>query len=347
MHVTAVVVSWNSAADLPRCLDALLAQDHPDLSIVVVDNASTDRSGAILRRYADRGVHTLWNTTNRGFAGGVNDAVALTGGDAVLLCNPDAVPEPDHVRLLVDALAADERRGAVQGKLLRPAPSPSGAPVIDATGHRAFRTRLFRNRGEGETDRGQYETPGPVFGVTGALALYRRAMLEDVALPRPDRRRPQVLAEELFAYFEDVDLDWRAAMRGWTAWYEPRAVATHERGGAGPRRTPTVEQLNFVNRLLVIVTCDDRRSLLRAAPAVLLTTALKAVELLVTVPSAFAGVVRQLPGGLGSALRRRALVQAHATVPSADVIRRWFEPFDYRAWVGAWWRRARRVPPGA
>lgn len=346
MHVTAVVVCWNSAADLPRCLDALLAQDHPALSVVVVDNASTDDSGAVLRRYRDRGVHTVWNTSNRGFAGGVNDALALTDGDAVLLCNPDAAPRPDHVRLLVEALAADARRGAVQGKLLRPAPSPSGDPVIDATGHRAFRTRLFRNRGEGEIDRGQYETPGPVFGVTGALALYRRAMLEDVALRQGDHRRPQVLAEDLFAYFEDVDLDWRAAMRGWTAWYEPRAVATHERGGAGARRTPVVEQLNFVNRLLVIVACDDGRSLLGAAPSVLLTTTLKAVELLVTVPSAFVGAVRRLPGGLRAALRRRALVQAHATVPSADVVRRWFEPFDYRAWVRAWWRRIRRVPPG-
>lgn len=347
MYVTAVVVCWNSAADLPRCLDALLAQDHPAMSVVVADNASSDESGAILRRYGDRGVHTLWNASNRGFAGGVNDAVALTGGDAVLLCNPDAAPEPDHVRLLVEALAADDRRGAVQGKLLRPVPAPSGAPVIDSTGHRAFRARLFRNRGEGEVDRGQYDTPGPVFGVTGALALYRRAMLEDVALPQGDHRRPQVFAEELFAYFEDIDLDWRAAMRGWTAWYEPGAVAIHERGGAGARRTAVVEQLNFLNRILVIVACDDGRSLLRTAPSVLLTTALKAAELLVTVPSAFAGAVRRLPRGLRTALRRRALVQAHATVPSADVVRRWFEPFDYRAWVRAWWRRVRRVPPGA
>lgn len=342
MRVTAVVVSWNSAADLPTCLDALLAQDHPGLDVVVVDNASTDASPAILRRFEQRGVRVLWNPTNRGFAGGVNDALAATSGEAVLLCNPDATPRPDHVRRLVAALAADERRGAVQGKLLRP--TPSGPAVLDGTGHRAFRTRLFRNRGEGEVDRGQYEDPGPVFGVSGALALYRRAMLEDVAVPGPSGR-PEVLSEQLFAYFEDVDLDWRAAMRGWTAWYEPRAVAFHERGGAGPRRTPVVERLNFVNRLLVVVACDDRGALLRAAPAVLVTTLLKAAELLVTVPSAFAGVLRHLPRGLAGAVRRRRIVQARATVPTAQVVARWFEPFDYGAWVRTWWRRVRGVPP--
>lgn len=341
MQVAAVVVSWNSAADLPTCLDALVGQDHPDLEIVVVDNASSDDSRAVVERYVrDHGVRLIRNATNRGFAGGVNDALAQSDAEGVLLCNPDAAPRPDHVRHLAAALAADGRRGAVQGKLLRTAGSADRAPLIDGTGHVAFRTRLFRNRGEGEPDRGQYERPGPVFGVSGALALYRRAMLDDVAMPSPVGP-PEIFDEDLFAYFEDVDLDWRAAMRGWTAWYEPRAVASHERGGSGPRRTPFVEELNFVNRLAVVIKCDDPRRLLTAAPWVLLTTGLKALELLITVPRAFLGAVRRLPGALRIAARKRAAVHDRATVPSADVVDRWFGPFDYRAWVATWWRRVR------
>lgn len=340
MRVTAVVVNWNGAGQLPGCLKALDAQDHPDLEIVVVDNASTDGSRDWLARWAERPLGTVvWNTVNRGFAGGVNDGLAVATGEAVLVANFDVRPRPDFARRALEALLADPRRGAVQGKLLRPVASPAGEPVIDTTGHRAFSTRLFRNRGEGEVDRGQYEEAGEVFGVSGALALYRRAMLKDVAIAG------EVLDEDMFAYFEDVDLDWRARMRGWVAWYEPAAVAVHERGGAGPRRTRRVEQLNFRNRLLTLVKCDTGGALAQDLPGVVLTTALKAAELLATHPLALAGAL----GGVRLVLatwRRRRVVHRRALVESRAVVDRWFEPFDYREWVRTWWHRVRGRPPG-
>jgi GT2 family glycosyltransferase len=347
MHVTAVVVNWNGADDLPDCLAALQVQTHRPFEVVVVDNASTDGSRAVLEPAAATGgeipVRVCWNPTNRGFAGGANDGIAVAAGDAVLVCNPDVRPRPDHVARLVTALVADDRRGAVQGKLLRTAAAPDGDPVIDTTGHLAFRTRLFRNRGEGEIDRGQWDSPGEVFGVSGALALYRRAMLDDVALDLPDRR--EVFDEDLFAFWEDVDLDWRAAMRGWTAWYEPTAVAMHERGGAGPRRTTRVEQLNWQNRLLTIVKDDTASAVLRALPGILLTTLLKTAELLLTEPRAFVAALRDVRL-VGAMRRKRPLVHDGATVPSGVVVARWFRPFDYLGWVRTWWRRVRGVPVG-
>ncbi|HEX9766803.1 MAG TPA: glycosyltransferase, partial [Nitriliruptorales bacterium] len=330
------------------------------LEVVVVDNASTDGSEAILRRYEARPhrhpFRVIRNPENRGFAGAVNDAIHASLGAAVLTCNPDVRPRPDHVRRVIEVLAADDRCGAVQGKLLRTVRSPTGEPVIDTTGHVAFRTRLFRNRGEGEVDRGQWDRPGEVFGVSGALALYRRSMLEDVAIPRPpgggrsgDPRRTggvEVFDEDLFAFWEDVDLDWRAALRGWRARYEPTAVAEHERGGAGPRRTRRVEQLNFQNRLLTLVKCDSWRALLPGSPGLVVTTALKALDLLVTVPGAFLDT-REGLGLVGRMRAKRAHVHGTATVPTEQVVARWFEPFDYTGWVRTWWRRVRGVPLGS
>ena len=351
MRVAAVVVNWNGADHLAGCLQALDAQDHDDLEIVVVDNASSDGSAELLRTYTDPGIprrhpiRVVWNTTNRGFAGGANDGIAATDAVAILTCNPDIAPRPDYVTRVVAALDADPRRGAVQGKLHRMAPAPDGRPVIDTTGHVAFTTRLFRNRGEGEIDRGQYETPGEVFGVSGALALYRRAMLDDVALALPGRPRPEIFDEDLFAFWEDVDLDWRAAMRGWVTWYEPAAVAAHERGGAGPRRTPRVEQLNWQNRLLTIVKCDDPASLAAGGVGFVVTLLLKTAELVLTVPSAFVAALAdwRLVGVMRA---KRRLVQARATVPASMVVARWFTRFDYLGWVATWWRRVTGVPPG-
>ena len=352
-RVVAVVVNWNGADDLPACLAGLRALDPPPVEVVVVDNASTDGSREVLEAAAGDGgavpVRVVWNATNRGFAGGANDGIVAAGDvDAVLVCNPDVTPAPDYLAHAGAALVADDRRGAVQGRLHRTVTSPSGEPVVDTTGHLAFTTRLFRNRGEGEVDRGQWDEPGEVFGVSGALALYRRAMLDDVAIEvagRDGATRREVFDEDLFAFWEDVDLDWRAAMRGWTTWYEPRAVARHERGGAGPRRTARVEQLNWQNRLLTLVKDDTWAAVLRALPGLLVTTVLKTGELVLTVPSAFVGALGEWRL-VGVMLRKRRQVHGRATVPSRDVVDRWFTRFDYAGWVRTWWRRVRGVPVG-
>jgi GT2 family glycosyltransferase len=348
VRVTAVVVCWNAAPALRTCLAALDAQEHDDLEIVVVDNASTDGSREILREELQRPrrhpLRVRFNTTNRGFAGAVNDAVAeAADAEAVLVANVDIEPEPDLCSRLVSALRQDPLVGSVQPLLLRTVPGPDGRDVIDTTGHVATRARLFRNRGEGETDADRYPR-GEVFGVSGALALHRRAMLEDIAWRGPGGD-PEYLTEDLFAFFDDVELDWRARLRGWRAVYEPEAVGRHERGGAGPRRTPQVEALNFANRLLVVATCDHGPSLRRAAPLVVLTTLVKAVELAVTVPRAVPATLRRL-GGLPAARRRRRQLLARAVVPPEEVVERWFGAFDARAWVRTWWRRIRGRAPG-
>ena len=345
MKVTAGVVSWNTADHLPGCLRSLLAQDADDLEIVVVDNASRDGSADVARSFSD--VRVVANDSNRGYAGAANQVVELArrnGSAAVLLANPDVRLQRSYVAQACGALLAAPRRAAVQGKLWRLEPgvdvdAVTDAPLrIDTTGHLAFATRLFRNRGEGQLDRGQHDVAGEVFGVSGALALYALEALDDVAV------EGAVFDDDLFAFFEDVDLDWRLRLRGWDAWYEPSARALHERGGAGVRRSAIVEELNFVNRFLVIAKNDDTAALRRALPGVSATSLLKGLELAVTVPPAFVRAVPRLRRLLPRALRTRRVVQAAATVDAAAVAARWFEPFDYVAWVRTWWAR---VGPGA
>jgi GT2 family glycosyltransferase len=341
VRVTAIVVSWNAAQQLPGCLAALDAQDHADLDVVVVDNASDDGTAEVLaeaegapRRHPLRVVR---NATNRGFAGAVNDGLAVTDAEAVLFCNVDISAASDLVSRCVAALEAEPRRGSIQPKLQREVRTADGRPVLDTTGHVLTTARLVRNRGEGEIDDGRHDVPGEVFGVSGALALHRRAMLDDVAWRRADGGREH-LTEDLFAYFDDVELDWRARLLGWSAWYEPAAGGTNERGGAGPRRTPTVEALNFSNRLLVLATCDDRRARRRRAVTVTATTALKAAELAITVPRAVVPSLRRLRL-LPAARRRRRQLHARATIDPGELVDRWAEPFRWGPWIATWWRR--------
>ena len=108
---------------------------------------------------------------------------------------------------------------------------------------------------------------GDVFGCTGAAALLRRAMLDDITLDG------QALDEKLFAYCDDADLSWRARLRGWKCLYAPSLIVTHGRAGrnglrrAGARPRRALEQTLMVrNRLLVIAKCEPLSSLLLAAP---------------------------------------------------------------------------------
>jgi GT2 family glycosyltransferase len=350
--VVAVLVSWRQVDQLAACLDALAAQTHPHLEVVVVDNASGDGSLELARGYAAgsrrRLVHVVANPTNRGFAGGVHDGLdaATPGWDAAWLVNVDALPAPDHLAHLVAALSADPGCAAVQGTLVRTHRGPDGVEVVDSTGIEATGARLFRDRDEAHPASALARPAGEVFGVTGACSLFRRRALEDVAWSGDGPAHRRVLTEELFAFFEDVELAWRLQRRGWRCRYEPAAVARHERGGAGPRRSPVVEELNFANRLLVLRTCDGGRTAWRAAPEVVATTVLKLGELTVTVPAALLPTLRRLRRGWRGASARRREVDGRARRTCDEVAGRWFVPFRWRPWITTWWWRVRGRAPG-
>lgn len=341
------MVSWNQADQLPACLAALDAQRGVALDVVVVDNASRDHSTEVVAAVAAtprrHPLRLVVNASNRGFAGGVHDGLAAAPRrhDAVWLVNVDAVPAPDHLAHLVATLDADPSIGAVQGRLVRSDVGPDGVEVLDSTGVVATRARLFRDRDEGRSATTTPRTPGEVFGVTGACSLWRSAALDDARW-----RDGHVLTELLFAYFEDVELAWRLQRLGWRCWHEPAAHATHQRGGAGPRRSTKVEELNAANRLLVVAVHEEVRDLGRALPLVVATTALKLAELTLTVPKALVPTLRRLRAGWRPARRRRAELEARARVPAAEVRERWFEPFAWRPWVATWSRRIRGRAPG-
>ncbi len=351
-RVVAVVVSWRQVDQLDACLAALDAQSHVDLDVVVVDNASGDGSLELLTTAAAAArrhpLTVVANPTNRGFAGGVHDGLvaAPRPADAVWLVNVDCVPDPDHLARLVAVLDTEPRCASVQGRLDRNVRTADGGVIVDSTGVVATRARLFRDRDEGRRAADVERSAGEVFGVTGACALLRTAALEDVAWAGEGPWTRRALTEDLFAYFDDVDLAWRLQRLGWRSRYEPAATATHERGGAGPRRSAFVEELNAANRLLVVGTHDTSRTIGRSWPVVLATTTLKLGELLLTVPSAWLPALRRVRRGWGAARSRHRELEARARVPARAVVERWFEPFVWGPWIATWWRRVRGRAPG-
>ncbi|HSP35850.1 MAG TPA: glycosyltransferase, partial [Thermoanaerobaculia bacterium] len=127
--VSVVLVTWNSAQWLRRCLDAIARQTHGQRELIVVDNASTDESLSLV---SDATV--IRNDTNRGFAAAVNQAIRAAKGEFIQLVNPDAFLAPDYIEKLLAAFEAEDV-GMATGKLLR-----DDGSGIDSMGIRMTRT---------------------------------------------------------------------------------------------------------------------------------------------------------------------------------------------------------------
>ncbi len=257
--VSVLITTYNSASVLKTCLESVLQQDYADREIIVVDNASTDGTRGVLREFEGR-LRVIYNETNRGFAGGQNQAIALSRGDWLFSLNPDVILSPNFLSQLLGgslaaaaqsaAVRAGERIGALCGKLLRwkPGASDERSNTIDSTGIYFLRNLRHLDRGSDETDRGQYERREYLVGATGAAALYRRAMVEDISVGG------EFFDEDFFAYREDADVAWRAQLMGWSCLYVPQAVAWHVRRVTPERFRQLPDEINrhsIKNRFLM------------------------------------------------------------------------------------------------
>ncbi|MEM1203154.1 MAG: glycosyltransferase [Acidobacteriota bacterium] len=321
-RVTVCVVTYDSAGDLPGCLASVAAIRYRPLDLVVVDCGSRDDSVAIARGtdLGDLPRTVVPLGENRGFAGGMNAALASGDAPFILALNPDARPRPDAVGRLVERLEACDAEGpraaAVTGRLVR----PGEPPTLDACGMVLLSAWRHLDRGSGEDDRGQYADAERVFGATGAATLYRRRALEDVAFSGGE------VFDPLFhSYREDAELCFRFQERGWEVIYEPAASFEHRRRvvPAGRRDLPAaINRHSLKNRYLLRAYHQTPANFLRTLAPTLLRDVLALVWVLAMERSSLPAYGwlwrhrRQI-------LERRRYLQGRRTAP-AEHLERWF-----------------------
>jgi GT2 family glycosyltransferase len=247
------LVTWNSANHLPSCLKAIAEQEYTNFELVVVDNASSDRSLELVKQHKPKAV-VIPNDVNTGFCHAHNQAIRASKGAYYLALNPDVVLQSGYLVAMVLALEERPGFGSAAGKLLL-STGDGQTTILDGTGLFMDRQRRQYLRGHAEADLSQYDQDGEVFGVDGAAPLYRREMLEDVKIDS------QYFDESFFAHKEDVDLAWRARLLGWRCWYTPEAVAIHPRNfRSGQRKSVPLEiRVRAVtNRYLLLLKNESR-----------------------------------------------------------------------------------------
>ncbi len=221
--VWVVVLSWNGREDTLACLRSLQGVEYANLHPLLVDNASTDDTVAVIRR-AMPWVEVVVNERNLGFAAGCNVGIRRAldvGADYVLLLNNDTRVDPPFLRLLVRAAEQDPRRGPL-GPCIYHLDVPTR--IWSAGAYRRPFTLAWYDphRDKQAADLPALPPVRPVDYLTGCAMLLSRAFLQEVGLFDPG----------FFLYYEDLDLCLRAQRRGFQPVCVPAARVWH-RGSAG------------------------------------------------------------------------------------------------------------------
>lgn len=217
-RLSIVIPNWNGKHHLAPCLEAIRRQTHPDIEVIVADNASTDGSRSLLAEHYPE-VRLIALPENRGFTGACNAGMEAATGEFIALLNNDTEVDPNWAAAVLDAFARYPEAGVVASKMLL----FNDRDRLHTAGDLYKVNGRLANRGVWERNEGQYDQEEYVFSACGGSSVYRREMLNEIGL----------LDDDFFFSAEDMDLAWRAQLAGYRCIYTPHAVVYHHLAATG------------------------------------------------------------------------------------------------------------------
>jgi GT2 family glycosyltransferase len=299
--VVAVVVTHDAGPWLETTLAALRDQDYPNLSVLVVDNGSTEDPTARVATVLP-GAYVRRLPEDRGFAAAANEVLRVVeGASHFLVCHDDVAPDPDAVRLLVEE-AFRSNAGLVAPKLVdweAPERLLQVGLSIDKSGAPALLVE------PGELDQEQHDAVRDVFVAPGGCTLVRADLFATLG----------GFDEAMYLYGEDLDLSWRAQVAGARVIVAPGARVRHLEAMSSGRRgvadleelRRTVRPLQLRHRLRAVLKNYSTFHLVRVLPQAAL---LAAGELVYGLLTGRVGTSRDILGAWRWNLAHRAELRA-------------------------------------
>lgn len=242
-EIAIVILNWNGKHFLEQFLPSVL-EFSENARVVLADNASTDDSVNFVKTTFPQ-IEIVVNDSNKGFAGGYNDALKKINSRYYLLLNSDIEVSRDWLKPLYEAIQNSAIAGC-QPKVLsyhkKSMFEHAGASggYLDKDYFPFCRGRIFDRF---EFDEGQYDGETEIFWATGAALLIRSDIFHQVG----------GFDEAFFAHMEEIDLCWRIKKLGYTFKVCPKSTIYHVGGGTLPYLSPRKTYLNFRNSLFMIV----------------------------------------------------------------------------------------------
>lgn len=236
--VSVIVVNYNGKHFLESCLKSLEKQTFRDFEIIFVDNGSSDGSVGYVQEHFPQ-VRAIVLPENLGFCGGNNVGINSAQGKYIALLNNDAEAHPNWLAELKTALDNMDDIGFCASKMyFRETPD-----IIDAAGGIFYSCGIGSQRGSHEKENGRFQEAEYIFSACAGAVMYRKNMLDDIGL----------FDEDFFAHGEEVDLSFRAQLRGYKGFFVPTAIVYHTGGGTLGHDSDQRRYLWHIGRFYVLV----------------------------------------------------------------------------------------------
>jgi len=224
---TIVIPNYNGIKYIQACLESLYSGTTKEFAVIVVDNASTDGSMEIVRERFPQ-VQLIVNQHNTGFSHAANQGIKASATPYVILLNNDTLADLSFIHELEKVMDEDKNKNlfSASAKLI----SLQDRDRIDDAGDYYCALGWAFARGKGKKEN-KYSKNCDIFAACAGAAIYRRELLEE--------NQVGLFDEEHFAYFEDIDIGYRAKIYGYRNRFAANSIVYHAGSAASGSRYNT------------------------------------------------------------------------------------------------------------
>jgi len=232
VKLSVIVINWNGIQYLNNCFSSIFSQSILPYEVIMFDNGSTDKSVSFVRKNFPK-VKIINHKENIGFARPNNEGINNSKGDYVFLLNNDTKLDKECIKEIYNAIENENntRVGMFSTKMLY------FNERVDTLGIK-INLLGFSKDVENESEINKVVCP------CGGAAVYSKKMLKGIKMQNGD-----YYDSRYFAYYEDVDLGWRAKNLGWKCSYIRDAIVHHVHGATTKKGSDQSVYLGTRNRI--------------------------------------------------------------------------------------------------
>ncbi len=252
--VSIIILNYNAGELLIECIESVLKSNYDEIEIILVDNASKDKSHIKCKEKFNE-VILLENQKNFGYCEGNNIGIRKAKGEFIVVLNPDTIVNAEWLNELMTA-HKKYGDGLYQPKFL----TTDNHEIIMSTGNQIQLFGFGYSRNKGEKDKKQFEKIEKIGYASGTCLFTTVKIMKEL----------HMFDSFLFAYHDDLDLGWRAAMQGISSYYVPKSIVYHPTEGFSFKWSNFKYYLLERNRVYCLLTHYSRSTFYKMIPSLVL-----------------------------------------------------------------------------
>ena len=251
--VSIIILNYNAGNLLLDCVESVLQTNYENYEIIVVDNASTDNSQNECNEKF-KPIQLIQNQKNLGYCEGNNVGIKGARGEFIVILNPDTIVESNWLKELVNGYQKFGE-GIYQPRFL----TTDNHKILQGTGNMIQLFGFGFARNKGEIDKGQFNKPETIGYASGTCLFTSATIIKKLEMFDPF----------LFAYHDDLDLCWRAALQNIKSYYIPTSIIYHPPEGFSFKWNDFKFYLLERNRQYCLLTHYSRKTFYKMLPALI------------------------------------------------------------------------------